>query len=154
GVLAKEAFDLAGDPVAFPEQVAGPTKRLEPLLENLLPWQPKKIYFFPDADREDLFRGKGPEYSVKDISKSSKQPYWRMALDSFRSHQTRAKSFLARLAQMDEAQMEKVATPRGGWTDAQHFVLGKSLVGGSVSGDIFEGITPAAIPFARLEILP
>src|ERR1700685_3594877 len=39
GVLATEAFDLSGDPVAFPEQLAGPTKRLEPLLDNLRPWQ-------------------------------------------------------------------------------------------------------------------
>jgi LmbE family N-acetylglucosaminyl deacetylase len=154
GVLATEAFDLAGDPTAFPEQVAGPTKRLEPFLENLRPWQVKKIYYFPDAEREDIFRGKGPEYSVKDISKSSKQPYWRMALGSFRSHQTQAKSFLDTLSQMDEAQIEKMATSDGGWTDAQHFVLGKSLVGGSVSGDIFEGITPATIPFARPEFLP
>src|SRR6266852_4760636 len=154
GLLATEAFDLAGDPSAFPEQVAGPTKRLEPFLENLRPWQPKKIYYFPDADREDIFHGKGPDYSVKEISTSSKQPYWRMALDSFRSHQTQAKSFLDTLSQMDEAQIEKIATSDGGWTDAQHFVLGKSLVGGSVSGDIFEGIRPAAIPFARLEFLP
>jgi hypothetical protein len=36
-----------------------------------------------------------------------------------------------------------------GWTDAQRFVLGKSLVGGSVAGDIFENITAGAIPFAR-----
>ncbi len=151
GVLATEAFDLAGDPASFPEQVAGPTKRLEPLLENLRPWQPKKIYYFPDADREDIFRGKGPEYSVKEISKSSKQAYWRMALDSFRSHQTQAKSFLDKLAQMDEAQIEKMATF---WTEALHFVLGKSLVGGSVTGDVFEGITPGAIPFARPEISP
>jgi LmbE family N-acetylglucosaminyl deacetylase len=153
GVLATEAFDLAGDPTAFPEQVAGPTKRLEPFLENLRPWQVKKIYYFPDAEREDIFRGKGPEYSVKDISKLSKQPYWRMALDSFRSHQTQAKSFLDTLAQMDEAQIEKMATSEGGWTDALHFVLGKSLVGGSMTGDVFEGLMPAAIPFARPEIL-
>jgi len=152
GVLATEAFDLAGDSTAFAEQVAGPTKRLEPFLENLRPWQPKKIYYFPDADREDIFHGKGPEYSVKEISKSSKQPYWRMALDSFRSHQTQAKSFLDKLAQMDEAQIEKMATSDGGWSDAQKFVLGKSLVGGSVTGDIFEGITPGTIPFARPEI--
>src|SRR6266404_5944005 len=154
GVLGTEAFDLAGDPAAFPEQVAGPTKRLEPLLENLRPWQPKKIYFFADADREDIFSGKGPEYSVKEISKSSKQPYWRMALDSFRSHQTQAKSFLDKLAQMDEGQIEKMATSDGGWSDAQHFVLGKSLVGGSVTGDIFDGITPGAISFARPEVSP
>src|SRR5438552_5560915 len=152
GLLATEAFDLAGDPAAFPEQLAGPTKRLEPLLENLRPWQPKKIYYFPDADREDIFRGKGPDYSVKEISKSGKQPYWRMALDSFRAHQTQAKSFLDKVAQMDETQIEKMATSDSFWTEALHFVLGKSLVGGSVTGDIFEGVTPGAIPFARPEV--
>jgi LmbE family N-acetylglucosaminyl deacetylase len=154
GLLATEAFDLAGDPVVFPEQVAGPTKRLEPYLENLRPWQTKKIYYFPDADREDIFRGKGPDYSVKEISKSSKLPYWRMALDSFRSHQTQAKVFLDRVAQMDETQIEKMATSESFWTESLHFVLGKSLVGGSVTGDIFDGITPGAIPFARPEVSP
>jgi LmbE family N-acetylglucosaminyl deacetylase len=154
GVLATEAFDLAGDPSAFPEQVAGPTKRLEPFLENLRPWQPKKIYYFPDADREDIFRGKGPDYSVREISKSSKQAYWRMALDSFRAHQTQAKSFLDKVAQMDEAQIEKMATSDSFWTEALHFVLGKSLVGGSTTGDVFEDVTPGAIPFARPDVPP
>jgi LmbE family N-acetylglucosaminyl deacetylase len=152
GVLATEAFDQAGDPASFPEQLAGPTKRLEPLLENLRPWQPKKIYYFADADREDIFRGKGPDYSVKDISKSNKQPYWRMALDSFRAHQTQAKSFLDKVAQMDEAQIEKMATSDSFWTESLHFVLGKSLVGGTVTGDIFENITPGEIPFARPDV--
>jgi LmbE family N-acetylglucosaminyl deacetylase len=154
GVLATEAFDLAGNPTAFPEQVAGPMKRLEPFLENLGPWQVKKIYYFPDAEREDIFRGKGPGYSVKEISKLSKLPYWRMALDAFRAHQTQAKSFLDRMAQMDEAQIEKMATSEDGWGEDQHYVLGKSLVGGTLTGDIFEGITPGAIPFARPEIAP
>src|SRR5260370_19407057 len=154
GALATEAFDLAGDPASFSEQVAGPTKRLAPLIENLRPWQPKKIYYFPDADREDIFRGKGPEYSVKEISKSSKQAYWRMALDSFRSHQTQAKSFLDKLAQMDEAQIEKMATSDSFWTEALPFVLGKSLLAGTVTEDRFEGIRPGAIPFARPEVSP
>jgi LmbE family N-acetylglucosaminyl deacetylase len=152
GVLATEAFDLAGDPVAFAEQLAAPMRRLEPFLENLRPWQPKKIYYFPDADREDIFRGKGPEYSVKEISKSGKQAYWRMALESFRAHQTQAKAYLDSLAKMDEAQIEKMALSPDGWGDAQRFVLGKSLVGGRVTGDIFEGITPGAIPFARPDV--
>jgi len=154
GLLATEAFDLAGDPVAFPEQVSGPTKRLEPYLENLRPWQTKKIYYFPDADREDIFRGKGPDYSVKEISKSSKLPYWRMGLDSFRSHQTQAKVFLDKVAQMDEAQIEKMATSDSFWTESLHFVLGKSLVGGSVTGDVFEGVAPGAIPFVRTDVSP
>ncbi len=154
GVLATEAFDMAGDPAAFPEQVAGPMRRLEPFLENLRPWQVKKIYYFADAEREDIFRGKGPDYSVKEISKLSKLPYWRMALDSFRAHQTQAKAYLDHIAQMDEAQLEKMATSENGWGEDQHYVLGKSLVGGSVTGDIFENITPGAIPFARQEIIP
>jgi LmbE family N-acetylglucosaminyl deacetylase len=154
GVLATEAFDLAGNPAVFPEQVAGPMKRLEPFLENLRPWQVKKIYYFPDADRKDIFRGKGPSYSVKEISKLSNKPYWRMALDAFRAHQTQAKSYLDRIAQMDEAQIEKMATSEDGWGEDQHYVLGKSLVGGSVTGDIFEGITPGAIPYVRPEVAP
>src|SRR5260370_15093118 len=72
GVLATEGFDLAGDPAAFPEQVAGPANRRELFLENLRPWQPKKIYYFPDADREDIFRDRGPRYSVNEISKATK----------------------------------------------------------------------------------
>jgi LmbE family N-acetylglucosaminyl deacetylase len=154
GLLATEAFDLAGDPTVFPEQVSGPTKRLEPYLDNLRPWQTKKIYYFADADREDIFRGKGPIYPVKDISKSTKQPYWRMALDSFRAHQTQAKSFLDTIAAMDDAQLEKVMTAEGFWSQGLQFVLGKSLVGGSVTGDIFENIAPGAIPFARPEVSP
>ena len=146
GVLATEAFDLAGDPTVFPEQVAGPTRRLEIFLENLRPWQTKKIYYFPDADREELFRGLGPEYPVKDISKSSKHAYWRMALDSFRWHETQAKSFIDSIAHMNDAQLEKLAT--SDWGDAQHFVRGRSLVGGSLTGDIFDGITPDAVAFA------
>src|SRR5437660_2692560 len=116
GLMATQAFYLAGDPASFPEQLAGPTKRLEPLLENLRPSQPKKIYYFPDADREDIFRGKGPEYSVKEISRSGKQPYWRMALDSLRTHSTQAKAIRDQVAQMDETQVQKIATSDGGWT--------------------------------------
>lgn len=148
GVLATEAFDLAGDPAVFPEQVAAPMRRLEPYLENLRPWQTKKIYYFADADREEIFRDKGPSYSVKEVSRSSKQPYWRAALESFRAHETQAKGFLDSLGKMDEAQIEKMATSDF-WSNGISFVLGKSLMGGRVTGDIFESITPGAIAFAR-----
>ncbi len=154
GVLATEAFDLAGDPTVFPEQVSAPLRRLEPFLENLRPWQTKKIYYFPDADKEEIFRDKGPKYSVKEISKSAKQPYWRVALESFRRHETQAKGFIDSLDKMDEAQIEKMVTSDSFWGGGISFVLGKSLVGGSATGDIFEGITPGAIPFARPEVRP
>jgi LmbE family N-acetylglucosaminyl deacetylase len=154
GVLATEAFDLAGDPTVFPEQVSAPLRRLEPFLENLRPWQTKKIYYFPDADNEEMFRDKGPKYAVTEISKSAKQAYWRVALESFRRHETQAKSFIDSLSKMDEAQIEKLVSSDGFWSNGISFVLGKSLVGGSVTGDIFGGITPGTIPFARPEVTP
>ena len=150
--IRRQDLDVGGVGGFAQQEVFG--ERLEPFLENLRPWQSKKIYYFPDADRKDIFRGKGPDYSVKEISKSSKQPYWRMALDSFRAHQTQAKSFLDKIAQMDEAQIEKMATSDDVWTEALHFVLGKSLVGGSLTGDVFDGVTPGAIPFARCDVSP
>src|SRR6202030_1169089 len=113
GVLATEAFDLAGDSLVFPEQVTGPIRRLEPYFDNLRPWQPKKIYYFADASREDIFKGKGPSISLTDISKSTKQPYWRMALGSFLSHETQAKAYIDSFAKMDEAEIEKKATANG-----------------------------------------
>src|SRR5580704_1936165 len=154
GVLATEAFDLAGDPTVFPEQVSAPLRRLEPFLENLRPWQTKKMYYFPDADKEEIFRDKGPKYSVKEISKSAKQAHWRVALESFRRHETQAKGLIDSLDKMDEPQIEKIVTSDSFWSSGISFVLGKSLVGGSVTGDIFEGVTPGAIPFARPEVTP
>jgi LmbE family N-acetylglucosaminyl deacetylase len=148
GVLATEAFDLAGDPTVFPNQVAEPLKRLEAYLEGLRPWQPKKIYYFPDADREDIFKGKGPSYSVKEISKSSKKPYWRASLDAFRVHETQAKGFADRLNKMNDAEIEKMMEADG-WASDQTFVLGKSLVGGATTDPIFSGIESGAIPFRR-----
>jgi LmbE family N-acetylglucosaminyl deacetylase len=150
GVLATEAFDLAGDPTVFPNQVAEPLKRLEPYLEGLRPWQPKKIFYFPDAEREDIFKGMGPSYSVKEISKSTKKPYWRASLDAFRLHQTQAKSFADQLDKMNDAAIEKMMQADG-WADEQKFVLGKSLVGGSVTSPIFENVTSDPIPFRRTE---
>jgi hypothetical protein len=55
---------------------------------------------------------------------------------------------------MDEAQIEKMATSDSFWTEALHFVLGKSLVGGSTTGDVFENVAAGAIPFARPDVSP
>jgi LmbE family N-acetylglucosaminyl deacetylase len=153
GVLATEAFDLAGDPLVFPEQVTGPMRRLEPYFDNLRPWQPKKIYYFADASREDIFKGKGPSISLTGISKSTKQPYWLMAVEAFLAHETQAKAYIDSFAKLDEAEIEKKANANG-WTQPLDFVLGKSLVGGSVTGDIFEGVTPGAISFGARQAAP
>jgi len=131
----------------FPEQLTGPMRRLEPHFDNLRPWQTKKIYYFPDASREDIFKGKGPSIAVTGISKATGKSYWRMALDAFRAHETQAKAYIDSFAKMSEEELEKTARENG-WSQPQEFVLGKSLVGGSVTGDIFEGITPEPIPLA------
>jgi hypothetical protein len=90
---------------------------------------------------------------VKEISKSSKKAYWRASLDSFRLHETQAKSFVDQLNKMDDAAIEKMMAADG-WTDVQRFVLGKSLVGGSVTGPVFENITADAISFRREAFSP
>jgi LmbE family N-acetylglucosaminyl deacetylase len=154
GVLATEAFDLSGDPVAFPEQLAGPTKRLESLLDNLRPWQPKKIYYFADADKEDIFRRRGPEYSVKELSKLNQHAYWRIALDGYLAHETQSKSTGDSLKGLNDAQLEKLMTSEGYWSEALRFVRGKSLVGGSPTGDVFENVTADPIVFSRPEVAP
>jgi LmbE family N-acetylglucosaminyl deacetylase len=147
GVIATEAFDLASDSAVFSSQIAGPTRRLEPYLENLRPWQPKKMYYFDDGESGN-FKDAGPSYSVMGISKSRHLPYWRVAVESFRAHETQEKKYIDSLGAMSEQELEKQATD--GWGSAQTFVLGKSLVGGGVTGDIFENISASpAVPVPR-----
>lgn len=149
GVLASEAFDLAGEPAAFPEQIAGPARRLDSWLGNLHPWQPKKIYYFSDATNDAQFQGAGPSYSVKEISPSRKVPYWRLAFDAARPHRTQFGPFLEPLEKMTEAELEKALTgPDGGWTEPLRFIFGKSHVGGGKQADVFEGIHSGAISLA------
>ena len=65
GVLATEAFDLAGDPTVFSEQVSpasNPDKNAN-LTEGLRPWQPQKIYYFYNSTH-DISTGQGPAVLV------------------------------------------------------------------------------------------
>jgi LmbE family N-acetylglucosaminyl deacetylase len=142
-VIATEAFDLAGDPTAFPEQISAPRNRhgIMNLTEGLLPWQPKKLYFFSDAINTDFLKGKGPAYSTTDVSPSKHETYFQLAAEQMSRH----------LTQDDSGQMAKHALETGDFSYFKQPVLmalGKSLVPASTTGDVFEGITPAAIPFA------
>jgi LmbE family N-acetylglucosaminyl deacetylase len=142
GVIATEAFDLAGDATAFPEQISPPRNRhgIMNLTEGLLPWQPKKIYYFSDAVNSDFLKGKGPEYSTTDISPSRNETYYKLAAEQMARH----------LTQDDSGQMAKHALETGDFTYFKQPVrvaLGKSLVQGSTTGDVFEGVASGAIPF-------
>jgi len=130
GVLATEAFDLAGDPVAFPAQVAGASKRLEPYLENLTPWQPKKIYYFADANDDKQFAGKGPAYSVREVSPSQKKPYWRMAIDAAKPHLTQFPEAIRKFSSMSDSELEKAMNDPNSswWTEPMTLIFGKATV--------------------------
>lgn len=150
GVIATEAFDLAGDPTAFPAQVAEPAKRLEPFLEGLHAWQPKKIYYFSDADDDAFFAGKGPAYSTTEISPSRHLPYWRLGLAQVRYYRSQFKSFADIVDRGNQEEIEKLAAhAQEWWSNPLPFIFGKSLVASSITGDIFEGVISTAIPYTR-----
>lgn len=137
GVLATEAFDLAANPLAFPEQLEAPRKRLSisNYGEGLRPWQPKKIYYVSDAIHFDFFKGNGPEYPTSDISPSRKIPYSRVAAEAWGFYQTQNDFTEAQLKEFTEMPVR--------------FIFGKSLVGGTATSDIFEGVTGNEIPYTR-----
>jgi LmbE family N-acetylglucosaminyl deacetylase len=143
-VIATEAFDMAGDPTMFPEQVTPPRDRngIGNLTEGLQPWQPKKIYYFSDASHFEFLDGKGPQYSNRDVSPARGLPYYKLAAQEMAFH----------LTQGDSGQMARTAIDKDDYKvffmDPARFVFGKSLVGGDIAGDIFQGITPDPIPYA------
>jgi LmbE family N-acetylglucosaminyl deacetylase len=143
GVVATEAFDLAGDPTKFPEQVMTPEDRLfyGNLIEGLRPWQPQKLYFFTDAAHFDFVEGKGPAYATKAISPSQQVAYARLAAREASFHRT----------QGDVGDSGEKALATGDMSDYEspvRFVLGKSLVGGTPAGDIFEGTVAGPLAYA------
>ena len=142
GVLATEAFDVAGDPSVFPAQLAAPVHVNETLFEGLRPWQAKKIYYFSDAQEQDQFKNTGPLYQVTGISTVRKLPYWQIAMEAFEFHLTQYRDYIEGLKKKDEQGLLK-----DGWSDPVQLTFGKSHVGGSVTGDVFEGVAPGEIAF-------
>jgi LmbE family N-acetylglucosaminyl deacetylase len=147
GVLATEAFDLSGDPEVFPAQVAGASKRLEPYLENVTPWQAKKIYFFSDARDEKQFVGKGPSYSIKEISPSQKKPYWRLALDAAIPYETQFSKEIQPIAKLSDEQIEKMMSDpnTAWWSDPETLIFGKAAIPNTPTEDVFAGIKPGPL---------
>lgn len=158
-VLATEAFDMAGDPTWFPEQVSPSRDRtgMANLTEGLLPWQPKKLYFFTDAFenfgpywhdpadlspfRKNMLDGTGPSYDTKAISPSRHESYAQLTAEQQAFYGTQ------------EGDIGDQALKSGKFTAFEYpmrLIFGKSLVGGSVTGDVFEGITPEPAHFVRV----
>ncbi len=136
GVVAVEAFDLAGDPTAFPEQVSPPryNRGIANYGEGLHPWQAKKLYFFSDASHPEFLKGHGPTYLASDTSPSKHETY----------------SAMNRLAWKDYAtQVDFGDDMLRYYTDMpEYLILGKSLVPSSTEADVFAGVDDKPIPFA------
>lgn len=141
GVLATEAFDLAGDPTRFPEQVASPEDRLwyGNKMEGLHPWQPKKLYYYTDATHLDFMKGKGPEYSMTAISSSRHVSYARLAATEQSFHRTQYGDAPARALATNDLHDFDQPLP---------FVRARSLIGGAVTADILDGTGGAPVAFA------
>jgi LmbE family N-acetylglucosaminyl deacetylase len=139
GILTTEAFDLAGDPIAFPAQVAGDMKRNEALLENMQPWQSKKLFYSDDTSDTEKFAINGPSYSVKEISPSQKKPYWRLALEAAMPHLTQFPEEIVRISKLSDAELEKLmGDPHTGWwSEPMTFIQAKSVVPGKPTDDVF-----------------
>lgn len=135
GVIATEAFDLAGNPLAFPEQVEAPRDHLgfSNYGEGLRPWQPKKLYYFSDSIYTDFYKGNGPRYSTTEVSAVRGKSYAQLAYEAGGYYKTQ---------DGQEGGLSYFEKPN-------YFILGKSLVGGTPGGDIFEGITTTPIPYVR-----
>ncbi|MCW5978704.1 MAG: PIG-L family deacetylase [Bryobacteraceae bacterium] len=142
GVLATEAFDLAGSPVAFPSQVTPPEdpRGYGNLTEGLEAWQPKKLYYVSDTAHTDFLEGAGPKYLTTDISPSRKVPYSAIVARQNSFYLTQSEGLPA-LRALASGNYENYEAP-------VHLVLGRSLVKSSVTGDVFEGIAPGPVPFA------
>jgi LmbE family N-acetylglucosaminyl deacetylase len=144
-VIATEAFDLAGDPTVFPEQLSPPRNRRDigNLTEGLHPWQPKKLYFFSDSSHTDFQEGQGPRYDPKTVSPAKGVSYARLAAEEMAYH----------LTQGDTGQVAMDALKKGdlkAFEEPVQLIFGKSLVRSSTTGDILESITSNSIPFARV----
>jgi LmbE family N-acetylglucosaminyl deacetylase len=159
GVVAVEAFDAAADETKFPEQISPAKDRrgMANLTEGLLPWQPQKLYFYTDAFevftpywydkselspyRKNLGDGTGPSYDMKAISPARHISYAQIEADEQTYYATQ------------EGQLGVDAIKAKNFEHFEYpvkLIFGKSLVGGSVTGDVFENLKAGGVEFKRV----
>lgn len=144
GVLATEAFDIAGDPTQFPEQVTAPrdARGISNLTEGLHPWQAQKLYYFSDASHFDFLNGKGPEYSASAISPSKQKSYAELSAEECSFHLTQSDS-----GDLAAESLQKKDLSGTYFAQPSRFVLGKSHVDASTRGDVFEALKEEPISY-------
>jgi LmbE family N-acetylglucosaminyl deacetylase len=142
GVLATEAFDMAANATAFPEQVSAPryNRGISNYGEGLRPWQPKKLYFFSDSNHPDFLKGHGPVCLASEVSRTKHVPYSEINREAWKAYATQL--------DFDEKTLREFA-------DApEYLVLGKSLVHASAGDDIFAGTDDKLIAYTPPQAKP
>jgi LmbE family N-acetylglucosaminyl deacetylase len=132
-VIANEAFDLAGDPTAFAEQVNAPRRyySINNYGEGLHPWQVKKLYFFSDASHQEFLAHHGPTYLASDISKTKGVSYGTLNRQAWELYATQIDPLLDYYANMPD-----------------YLILAKSFVKtSSTEADVWDGIDPGPIAY-------
>ena len=149
GVLATEAFDLAGDPTVFAEQVSpatNPDKNMN-LTEGLRPWQVQKIYYFYNPTH-DIFAGQGPQYSSVEVSPSRHVSYGVLAAEVFATHLSQGGGPIADKIANNTLTTSSDAISKIAMGPVK-LIFGKSLVPSGISDDVFTGVVAGGIPYQR-----
>jgi LmbE family N-acetylglucosaminyl deacetylase len=143
GVIATEAFDMAGDPTVFPAQVAVPRERadINNSSEGLIPWQAKKLFFVSDASHEVL--AEGPPFDPGGVSPSQKVSYDRLAMRLHTPHLTQGDVSRPALDAVKSGDFKKFSE----WLGKFHLIFGKSIVPTSPTAGVFDGIGKVPAPF-------
>jgi LmbE family N-acetylglucosaminyl deacetylase len=139
GVIGTEAFDIAGDPTQFSEQVGFPVNHrgFSELLGGLRAWQPQKLYYFSDADDPSFLKGKGPSYPVTEVSATRRVEYFRLWLTMAHLYST----------QYDNLPAADSDVPPGFDPPPVRLALGKSVVRTSLTSDILDGTSENAVAY-------
>lgn len=154
GVTATQAFDMAGDPTAFPSQLAAPIRQFENAFEGLTPWQPQKLYYFTDAFDTTFFKGHGPEYDGSQASPSHKLTYLQLAAQSAAAYYTQLPDpNIGRRIEGGDISLAAISDLQkaGYLPEPVRLWLGKSHVPSNATGDVFQGVSSTPIAFAPSE---
>jgi LmbE family N-acetylglucosaminyl deacetylase len=146
GVIATEAFDLAGDPTAFPAQVAPAREAtdIDNAADGLEPWQPKKLYFVSDATEPIV--AEGPAFDLKAISPSRKEPYIKLAADLSVPHLTQGDVSAIALECRASGNYDKFFE----YMSRFKLIFAKAVVPCAPTGDVFDGTGGGPAPFVRV----
>ena len=151
GVIATEAFDMAGDLTAFPSQLIAPIRQFENAFEGLSPWQPQKLYFFTDAFDTAFFQGHGPEYDGNQTSPSRKVTYLQLAAQSAAAYYTQLPdpNIGKRIENGDVSATTIADMEKAGYLpEPVRLWLGKSHVESGATEDVFQGLSSTPVAFA------